>query len=143
MEEDFADRGVPRGVGGVAVVVQGPLANGEALPGETLDIRFVYEGTPARTYRKLCGRFRKALRALTRNNLLLSHQSFARGGAGGIQLLDAFMEQLRNADSGPGPVALARARCLWGSGDEDVAERVSGRAARGVGRTFGSRDAAG
>ncbi|MXX35894.1 MAG: hypothetical protein F4Z50_14220, partial [Gemmatimonadetes bacterium] len=112
--------------GGVAVVVQGPLASGEAMPGETLDIRFVYEGTPARTYRKLCGRFRKALRALTRNNLLLSHQSFARGGAGGIQPLDAFAEQLRNPESGRDLVALARARCVWGSGDEDVAQRVSG-----------------
>ncbi|MYA63739.1 MAG: hypothetical protein F4Y21_03605, partial [Gemmatimonadetes bacterium] len=125
VEEDFADRGVPRGSGGVAVVVQGPLASGEAMPGETLDIRFVYEGTPARTYRKLCGRFRKALRALTRNNLLLSHQSFARAGAGEIQPLDAFAEQLPNSDSGRDPVTLARTRCVWGSGDEDVAERVS------------------
>ncbi|MXX55690.1 MAG: hypothetical protein F4Z44_07880 [Gemmatimonadetes bacterium] len=134
VEEDFADRGVPRGSGGVAVVVQGPLASGEAMPDETLDIRFVYEGTPARHYRKLCGRLRKALRALTRNNLLLSHQSFARGGAGEIQPLDAFAEQLRNPDSGLDPVALSRARCVWGSGDENVAERVSGELREALGK---------
>ncbi|MDE2866053.1 MAG: hypothetical protein OXR05_13315, partial [Gemmatimonadota bacterium] len=134
VEEDFADRGVPRGSGGVAVVVQGPLASGEAMPDETLDIRFVYEGTPARHYRKLCGRFRKALRALTRNNLLLSHQSFARGGAGEIQPLDGFAEQLRNPDSGLDPVALSRARCVWGSGDENVAERVSGELREALGK---------
>ena len=112
---------------------EGPLASGEAMPGETLDIRFVYEGTPARHYRKLCGRFRKALRALTRNNLLLSPQSFARGGAGEIQPLDAFAEQLRNPGSGRDAVALARARCMWGSGDEDVAERVAGELREALG----------
>jgi len=123
VEEDFADRGVPEASGGVAVAVLGPLANGEALPGAELDVRFVYDGGPARYYEALCRRFRKALRALSRNNLLLA--PVPRGGLDDPNSFAAFEEQLRNSGSGRESVALARARCVFVSGDDQIEERFA------------------
>ena len=123
VEEDFADRGVPEANGGVAVAVLGPLANGGALPGAEFDVRFVYDGGPARYYEALCRRFRKALRALSRNNLLLA--PVPRGGLDGLHSLATFEEQLRNPDSGRELVALARARCVFVSGDDEIEERFA------------------
>ncbi|WP_420447516.1 fatty acid desaturase [Candidatus Palauibacter sp.] len=122
VEEDFADRGRPRASGGVAVVVPGLLTNGEAMPGEVLDVRFVYEGGPAKYHEALCRRFRKALRALSRNNLLLA--PLPRGALDEFHSFDAFAENLRNPGSGAELLALARARCAFVSGDAAVGERV-------------------
>lgn len=72
VEGEFADRGGTCGSSGVAVDGLGPLASGEAMPGEPLDVRFVYEGSSAKRNKALCRRFRKALRALSNNNLLLA-----------------------------------------------------------------------
>ncbi|MCZ0934075.1 MAG: fatty acid desaturase [Gemmatimonadetes bacterium] len=123
VEEDFADRGVPEASGGVAVLVLGPLASGEALPGTELDVRFVYDGEPARYYEALCRRFRKALRALSRNNLLLA--PVPRGGMGDLHSLVEFEEQLRNPGSGRELVARAGARCVFVSGDDEIEERCA------------------
>ena len=123
VEEDFADRGVPEASGGLAVAVLGPLADGEALPGAELDVRFVYDGGPARYYEALCRRVRKALRALSRNNLLLA--PVPRGGPEGLQSLAEFKEQLRNPGSGRELVALARARCVFVSGDSGIEDRFA------------------
>ena len=123
VEEDFADRGVPEASGGVAVAVLGPLADGEALPGAELDVRFVYDGGPARYYEALCRRFRKAIRALSRNNLLLA--PVPRGGLDGLHSLAEFEEQLRNPGSGRELMALARARCVFVSGDSGIEDRFA------------------
>ncbi len=123
VEEDFADRGVPLASGGVAVAVLGPLAGGQAMPGVELDVRFVYDGGPAKYYEALCRRFRKALRALSRDNLLLA--PIPRGGMGEFHALAAFEEQLRNPGSGREFVALARARCVFASGDDEVKEQFA------------------
>ncbi|WP_419857051.1 fatty acid desaturase [Candidatus Palauibacter irciniicola] len=123
VEEDFADRGVPEASGGVAVAVLGPLADGEALPGAELDVRFVYDGGPARYYEALCRRVRKALRALSRNNLLLA--PVPRGGLDGLHSLAEFEEQLRNPGSGRELVALAGARCVFVSGDSGIEDRFA------------------
>ncbi|MYD00140.1 MAG: hypothetical protein F4X13_12825, partial [Gammaproteobacteria bacterium] len=123
VEEDFADRGVPQASGGVAVAVLGPLASGEALPGAELDVRFVYDGGPARYYEALCRRFRKALRALSRKNLLLA--PVPRDGMEGLHSLAEFEEQLRNPGSDRELVALARARCVFVSGDAEIGERFA------------------
>ena len=123
VEEDFADRGVPRASGGVAVAVLGPLAGEDAMPGTELDFRCVYDGGPARYYEALCRRFRKALRALSRDNLLLA--PVPRGGLDGPHSLAAFEEQLRNPGSGRELVALARARCVFVSGDDEIEERFA------------------
>ncbi|WP_420438690.1 fatty acid desaturase [Candidatus Palauibacter sp.] len=123
VEEDFADRGVPHASGGVAVAVLGPLVGGQAMPGTELDVRLVYDGGPARYYEALCRRFRKALRALSRNNLLLA--PVPRGGIGELSALDAFRERLRNSGSSDELVALARARCVFVSGDGEIADRFT------------------
>ena len=123
VEEDFADRGVPQASGGVAVAVLGPLGDGEALPGAELDVRFVYDGGPARYYEALCRRFRKALRALSRNNLLLA--PVPRGGLSGFHSFADFEEQLRNSGSGGELVALAGARCVFVSGDGEIEPRFA------------------
>ena len=123
VEEDFADRGLSHTSGGMAVALLSPLASGEAMPGETLDIRFVYEGAPARHYRSMCRRLHKALRALSRNNLLLS--PMPRDDLAEAETLDAFAERLRSPASGRELVALARARCLSGSRGDEVGKRVA------------------
>ncbi len=137
VEEDFADRGVPRTSGGVAVAVLGPLAGGQAMPGAELDVRFVCDGGPARYYEALCRRFRKALRALSRNNLLLA--PVPRGGIGELGSLDAFRDRLRNSDSSDELVALARARCVFVSGDGETGERFR-QALRDALGTRGARE---
>ena len=122
VEEDFADRGVPRGSGGMAVLVLGPLASGEAMPGTTLDVRFVYDGGPAKYYEALHRRFRKRLRALSRDNLLLS--PVPRDGIAVLRSLDEFAQQLEAPGSGPELLALARSRGVFVSGDADIETRL-------------------
>ena len=58
--------------GGVAAVVLGDLASGEAAPGCELDILFVYAGGPPGRHESLCGELFEALRDLSRDNLLLA-----------------------------------------------------------------------
>lgn len=123
VEEDFADRGVSGANGGVAVAVLGPLAGGRAMPGAELDVRFVYDGGPARYYEALCRRFRKALRALSRDNLLLA--PVPRGGIGELSSFDAFGKRLRNSDSSDELVSLAQARCVFVSGDDEIENRFT------------------
>ncbi len=122
VEEDFADRGRPGGSGGMAVVVLGNLASGQAMPGEPLDVRFVYEGGSAKHHQALCLRFRKALRALSNNNLLLA--PVPRSGLAEGQTLAEFAQQIGDPGSGRDLVAQARARCVLVSGDDEIGQRV-------------------
>ncbi len=121
VEEDFEDRGIPRASGGVAVAVLGPLASGEATPGTELDVRFAHDGDPVRYYEALVRRFRKALRALSRDNLLLA--PLPRRGLDGLRSLAAIEEQLRKPGSDPELLALAGARCVFASGDSETWKR--------------------
>ena len=121
VEEDFEDRGIPRDGGGVAVAVVGPLAGGEAMPGAELDVRFVHDGGPTRYNQALVRRFRKALRGLTRHNLLLAQ--VPRREMGKPVSLDALEEQIGKPDSGGEILALAGARCVFASGDNGIRER--------------------
>ena len=121
VEEDFEDWGVVRAGGGVAVAVVGPLASGQAMPGTELDVRFVHDGGSTGYREALVHRFRKALRGLSRNNLLLAQ--LPRRGPGGLLSLAAFEEKLRKPDSGRELLALAGARCVFASGDSGTRER--------------------
>ncbi len=122
VEEDFEDRGIPRDGGGVAVAVVGPLASGTAMPGTELDVRFVHDGGSGRYNEALVRRFRRALRALSRDNLLLAQ--LPRGGTGGLVSIAALEEQLRNPGSDSRAIlGLAGARCVFASGDGEVRER--------------------
>ena len=118
VEEDLEDRGVSGASGGVAVAVVGPLARGQAMPGDELDVRFLYDGSPARYHEALVRRFRKALRALSGDNLLLAQ--VPRRGMSGLVSLAALEDQLRNADSSGELLALSGARCVFASGDHDT-----------------------
>ncbi|MDE2773648.1 MAG: fatty acid desaturase [Gemmatimonadota bacterium] len=122
VEEDFADRGIPRTNGGVAVVACGPLASAAAMPDVGLDVRFVYDGGPAEYWEALCRRFHKALRALSRGNLLLAR--VPRGGTGELVALDALVEQHRDPGSSRELLAPMRARCVFVSGDSETGARV-------------------
>jgi len=121
VEEDLEDRGVSGASGGVAVAVVGPLAGGEAMPGMELDVRFVHDGGPARYHEALVRRFRKALRTLSRDNLLLAQ--VPRRGMGGLLSLTTLEDQFRNPDSAGELLALAGARCVFVSGDNETRER--------------------
>ncbi|MDE2805627.1 MAG: fatty acid desaturase [Gemmatimonadota bacterium] len=122
VEEDLEDRGVSGASGGVAVTVVGPVARGEAMPGIELDVRFVHDGGPARYHEALVRRFRKALRALSRDNLLL--KQVPRRGMGGLVSLAALQDQLRNPDSSGELLALSGARCVFTSGDNEIRGRL-------------------
>ncbi len=138
VEEDLEDRGVSGASGGVAVAVVGPLASGKAMPGVELDVRFVHDGGPARYHEALVRRFRKALRALSRDNLLLAQ--VPRRGMGGLISLATFEEQLGESGSADELLALAGARCVFTSGDGETWDRfrqalrdgMNGGATRGV-----------
>ena len=121
VEEDFEDRGIARASGGMVVAVVGPMASEEAMPGTELEVRFVYDGNPAKYYEALVRRFRKALRALSRDNLLLAQ--VPRGGLVGLHSLAEFEEQLRIPGAGRALAALAGARCVFASGDGETWER--------------------
>ena len=121
VEEDLEDRGVSGASGGVAVAVVGPLASGKAMPGVELDVRFVHDGGPARYHEALVRRFRKALRALSRDNLLLAQ--VPRRGMGGLVSLATFEEQLGKPGSADELLALAGARCVFTSGDSETWDR--------------------
>ena len=121
VEEDFEDRGVPSDGGGVAVAVVGPLAGGAAMPGVELDVRFVLDGGPTRYNQALVRRFRKALRGLARDNLLLTQ--LPRREMGKPVSFDALEEQFRQPDAGREFLAHAGARCVFASGGNGIGER--------------------
>ncbi len=137
VEEDFEDWGIVRAGGGVAVAVVGPLASGQAMPGTELDVRFVHDGSSTGYREALVHRFRKALRGLSRNNLLLAQ--LPRRGPGGLLSLAAFEEQLRKPDSGRELLALAGARCVFASRDSGTRERFE-QALRDALNRDGARD---
>ena len=123
VEEDFADRGgVQPPEGGVAAVVLGALASGEAAPGSELDVVFLYDGSPAEYHEALCRRFGHALRELSRGNLLLA--PVPRGWNGGaVRPLGEFAEQQGSSGSSDALLALTRARCVFASGDAGIGTR--------------------
>ena len=122
VEEDFADSGAARAKGGVAAVLLGALAGGEAAPGSALDVLFVHDGDPARPQEALCRRFREALAALSRDNLLLAPAADRRSQWPAVSL-QALREQHRTAGTEAELQALTSARCVFTSGDAGVAER--------------------
>ncbi len=121
VEEDFEDRGVPSNGGGVAVAVVGPLACGAAMPGVELDVRFVHDGGPTRYKQALIRRFRKALRGLARDNLLLAQ--LPRREMGKPVSLEALEEQIQRPGLDREVLALAEARCVSASGDNGIRKR--------------------
>ena len=117
--EDFT-RGRPAGA--AAAVVLGEIASGEATLGAELDIMFVHDGGSPDYYRALCERFVEALRALSRDNLLLLPMPPGRTHRV-ARSLDAVSEY-HHGNGAPGELLeFTRARCVFASGDTGLAKR--------------------
>ena len=119
VEEDFIGRATRAGI---ATVVLGDLATGEAAPGSGIDVLFLYDGDPPRHHESLCREFLGALRELARDNLLLARVSGGRTGKAVRSLAD-FREHHRGAGTSGELLDLVRARCVYTSGDDDLSER--------------------
>ena len=119
VEEDFIGRATRAGI---ATVVLGDLATGEAAPGSEIDVLFLYGDDPPRHHESLCREFLRALRELARDNLLLAHASGGRTEKSVRSLAD-FREHHRSAGTSAELLDLIRARCVYTSGDDDLSER--------------------
>ena len=122
VEEGFAGRASG---GGVAAVVLGDLASGEAAPGCELDMLFLHEADddgPPKHHESLCRAFIEALRDLARDNLLLAPVPPDRK-AMAVRSFAAFPEHHRSAGTPAELPDLTRARCVFTSGDDDPGER--------------------
>ena len=119
VDEEIGARGT---AGGVAAVVMGDVANGEAPPGAELEVVFVYAGGPPKARESLCRSFFEGLRDLSRNNLLFAPIAHDRP-SGPVRSLDEFSEHHRNAGTPAELLDLTRARCVFTSGDTDMARR--------------------
>ena len=119
VEEEFAG---PAAGGGVAAVVLGDLASGEAAPGCELDVLFVHAGDPPGYHESRCLAFLGALRDLARDNLLLAPIPRDRE-AMAIRSLAEFADRHRTAGTAGELLELTRARCIFTSGDDDPGER--------------------
>ena len=111
--------------GGAAAVVLGDVASGEAAPGAVLDVVFVYAGGPSKAHEPLCRSFFEGLRELSRDNLLFAPIARDRQ-SGPVRSLDEFSEHHRSAGTPAELLALTRARCVFTSGDAELAERFAG-----------------
>ena len=119
VEEDFIGRATRAGI---ATVVLGDLATGEAAPGSEVDVLFLYDGDPPRHHESLCRELLGALRELARDNLLLARVSGGRTERAVRSLAD-FREHHRSAGTSAELLDLVRARCVYTTGDDDLSER--------------------
>ena len=120
--DEFADRLVPRGGGGVAAAVLGDLASREAAPGAVLDILFVYEGSSDDSYDGLCWHFLDALRELSRDSLIFAPIPGRRKGRP-VRSLAGFAEHYGTAAPAAELLELTRARCVFQHGAADMGQR--------------------
>ena len=124
VSQDFRERRSPEPGSGICAIVFGELASREALLGGRLEVQFVFDGGFPEYYELLCGRFRMALKSLSRDNLWLaplardwaphplrSLGDFVRERASGVPLAD-----LRR---------LLHARCVFAEGKPGLAERFA------------------
>ena len=122
VEEDFAGQ---RDEGAVVAVVRGDLASGEMAPGAELDVAFVYAGGPPTFYETLCRSFFEGLRELSRANLLFAPIPRDRQ-LKAVRSVAEFTEHYRTTRKSRELLALTRARCVFTSGDADIATRFHG-----------------
>ena len=120
--EDFAERSSPDPGSGICAVVFGDLASGDRLLEAELDILFLYEGGPPEYYDALCGRFHKALRSFSRDNLLLAPVPRA-APLHRVRDFSDFREYHRHVGPEKELLQLTRARCVFATGRSDLAAR--------------------
>ena len=120
--EDFAERGAPESGSGICAVAFGGLAAGDGLLGSELDLLFLHEGGPPEYHDLLCRQFRKTLRSFSRDNVLMA--PIPRGApARADGSLEDFLERHRDVGPEEELLELTRARCVFESGDRDLAAR--------------------
>ena len=120
--EDFAERSSPDPGSGICVIAFGDLASGDRLLGAELDLLFLYEGGTPEHHDALCRRFRKALRGLSRDNLLLAPVPRA-ATPHSVRAFPDFEEYHRDVGPEEELLQLTRARCVFASGEVDLAAR--------------------
>ena len=116
IDEDFGVRGA---TGGLAAVVLGDVASGEAASGVELRLTLVHEGGPTVHYEALCRRIRDALHALTQDNLLFAPAPRDASPVVASALAD-FRRELGNAGMSGEPGDLTRAKCIFTFGDATI-----------------------
>ncbi len=120
--EDFAERSSPDPGSSVCAVAFGELASGDRVLGAELDLLFLYDGGPPEYFDALYHRSRNALRALSRDNLLLApiprvaplHR---------VRAFSDFRDYHRNVGPGEELLQLTRARSVFASGRSGLAAR--------------------
>ena len=120
--EDFAERRSPDPGSSVCAVVFGDLASGDRFLGAELDILFLYEGGPPEYFDALYDRSRNALRALSRDNLLLAPLPRV-APLHRVRAFPDFRDYHRNVGPGEELLQLTRARSVFASGRSDLAAR--------------------
>ena len=145
IDEDFGTRGA---TGGLAAVVLGDVASGEAAPRLELRLALVHEGGPAAHYEALCRRIRDALHALTQDNLLFAPAPRDESPVVASSLADFAVGFAAESAAELGDAAapdkfgdLTRAKCIFTFGDpaiETQFEAARSEALAGEGRGEGS-----
>ncbi len=134
------------GTGGIAAVLLGDLASGDAAPGVDLDVLFVHEGDSVGEHHALLRRLGEALVDLSRDSLLFAPMPRGAGKERIAWSLDALAEHGRSPGELPD---LTRTRCIFEVGEpgirqrfDDVRTEVLARETSGDTFISGLRDAA-
>ena len=120
IEGEFASRHQRRGEGGIAAVAIGDLASRETVPGDPLDVIFVYGGSD-KYYGSLCRRFREELRTLLHDNLLFAWPPRDRKVGRAFSLTD-FTEHYKTTGSTSELLGMTQARYIFESGSHGMGE---------------------
>ena len=119
IDEDFGPLGA---TGGLAAVVLGDAASGEAAPGLELRMLLVHEGGPAAHYEALCRRIRDALHALTQDSLVFAPTPREESPVTAVSLAE-FGAGLGATGAPSMSGDLTRAKCVFTFGDAMIETR--------------------
>ncbi|MDE0153324.1 MAG: fatty acid desaturase [Gammaproteobacteria bacterium] len=126
VQKVLSNRHVWQAGDGVAVVALGDLASREVVPGTELRLMIAHGSgsAPGAHHEVICRRFLDALHSLSRNHLLFTS---APGGGddNAVHSLTDFTELYQAAGSVRELLDLARARCVFETGDPDIGERFA------------------
>ena len=118
VEKNFAGRPTE---GGIAAVLVGDLAAGDAAPNAELRVEFVCDDGPVERHKLLCRQLHDALETLSRDSLLFAPASPS-GARHAVYSLTDFIEFHSNGGSSD-RLDLTRSRCIFTAGDPRVEAR--------------------
>ena len=130
--------------GGVAALAQGDLATREVAPDTPMEVMFVHDGDSRPGHETLCREFRDALEELAQDSLLFAPAEAGDAGKD-VWSFEEFVACHR--EPGEDLARLARARCVFTSGEADLGERIAQaraelHAPKGAGDPAGIEEAA-